>query len=587
LGLCRSTAAGFVIERVAGLNGFLLLIGVGVVFGLLSTWLSGFIPGGAPLPKGVSSGAGLKQVFASFKDTQFRVYLFGVGLITLAITPISSFLPLFMQEQVGISSGYVVLLQTGTLLGGLFSTYLWGWLADRYGSRMIVLFGAAFVGLLPLFWIFMPMNSPLSLYVALGVALLQGAANMGWLIGSRRLLFVNVVPAKKRSAYMAMYYAWIGLVGGTSQLVGGWLVEFARGWTGRFLFVPLHPYLSLFALGIVLPMLGIVLLKNIRSDTRLTVEQFAGLFLRGNPFSALAWLVGYHLAKDERTVVAVAERLGQTRSLLTVEELLALLADPRFNVRFEAIISIARMRPDPRLTEALVEVLNGTELALSTVAAWALGRLGDETAIAALRNGLNSRYHSIRVYCARALGTLGDADSAPVFVERLRADETDKGVQMAYASALGRLQAAEAAPDLLVLLQSMQNQGARMELALSLVRMAGDEGPFIQLVREARADFGTAVAQRLLALRKKFGRLADGAAQPLVDAAGACADAFAQEHSRAGAEKLAGIIACLPPDYLPEPAHNIVQGAADSLHPFDDAPPEIILLLIVLLNTAE
>ncbi len=585
VGFLAVSIAGFVIDRVAGLNGFLILIGVGVLFGLLATWLAGHIPGGAPLSPGAGSGAGLKQVFASLKDVDFRLYLFGVGLVTLAITPISSFLPLFMKEQVGIAPGYVVLLQTGTLLGGLLSTYLWGWLADRYGSRPIVLFGATFIALLPLFWIFMPMKSAGSLYAALGIALLQGIANMGWLIGSRRLLFVNVVPAKKRSAYMALYYAWIGLVGGTSQLVGGQLVELARGWAGQFFFVPLHPYLSLFVPGIILPLSGIALLRNIRSDTRLTVEQFAGLFLRGNPFLALAWLVGYHLAKDERTVVAVAERLGQTRSLLTVEELLELLADPRFNVRFEAIISIARMRPDPRLTAALVSVLNGTELALSAVAAWALGRQGDSAATDALRNGLNSRYHSIRAQCARALGTLGDVESAPLFIRRLRAEETDRGVQMAYASALGRLQTTEAADDLLALLKTMENKGARVELALSLVRIAGDEGRFIHLLREARADTGTALAQRMAALHKKFNRIKAENKQPLMEATVACEDAFAENDIRAGAEGLATLINRLPPDYLPASARKIVRGAASEMRRLADTRPEYIFLVVNLLDT--
>ena len=45
---------------------------------------------------------------------------------------------------------------------------------------------------------------------------------------------------------------------------------------------------------------------------------------------------------------AMTERLGVARSPLTVDELLLALHDPRFPVRFEAIVSIARRRPDPR-----------------------------------------------------------------------------------------------------------------------------------------------------------------------------------------------------------------------------------------------
>ena len=65
----------------------------------------------------------------------------------------------------------------------------------------------------------------------------------------------------------------------------------------------------------------------------------------------------------------------------------ALMAGGRFNVRFEAIISIARNQSDPRLVEALINTLNGTELAQSALAAWALGRIGGEHAVAGLDSG--------------------------------------------------------------------------------------------------------------------------------------------------------------------------------------------------------
>jgi hypothetical protein len=36
------------------------------------------------------------------------------------------------------------------------------------------------------------------------------------------------------------------------------------------------------------------------------------------------------------------------------------------------------MDTDPRLIDALAQLVNGTELSLSAMAAWALGRMGDE-----------------------------------------------------------------------------------------------------------------------------------------------------------------------------------------------------------------
>ena len=69
--------------------------------------------------------------------------------------------------------------------------------------------------------------------------------------------------------------------------------------------------------------------------------------------------------------------------------------------------------------DALVKVLNGEEPALSTVAAWALGRIGDERALEPLRTGLDARYRSVQAHSARLLGTLEDVEATPILFERL------------------------------------------------------------------------------------------------------------------------------------------------------------------------
>lgn len=572
------TSAGIVIDRAAGLNGFMILIGIGVIFGLISTWLFSFVPGGAPNPNSQAKGTAYHELFGAVRDRDFSFYLMGIGLVSLAVTPLTSFLPLFMEEQVGLSSGNVVLLQNGILLGGLLTTYLWGWASDRYGSRPVMLSGLLLRVLLPIFFMVMPRNSSSSLYIALAIVFLQGIADMGWTVGSSRILYVSIVPNDKRSEYMAVYYAWIGIVGGLSQLLGGQIVQLSGGLSGQFLIFTFDPYTGLFALSFVLPLLSLFILRIIRSDTRVTVEQFAGMFLRGNAFQAMSSLVWYHFAKEERAVVEMTERLGETRSPLTVEELLEVLEDPRFNVRYEAIISVARTRPDPRLTEALIHILKGTELALSTVAAWALGRIGDASAIPALREGLNSPYHSIQAHSVRALGALGDREIIPLLVERL-ATETDKGLQMAYASALGKLQARQAAKPLLDLLKSFENEGARMELALSLARLGGNEGHFIQLLRQTRQETGTATAQAVATLKKKMSKTLSNHHE-LLGKLDTCADALARDELEQGATLMSQFICHLPMDRLDEGLAVILQDCAHNLTEYKAARLEYMLLAL-------
>ncbi|MCB0222536.1 MAG: MFS transporter [Anaerolineae bacterium] len=577
-GFLAVTLAGFVLDLTTGLTGYLVLIIIGVLCGAVAVWGVTKVPGGAPVEVGRGVMASFRDTIAALGDKGLLFFLAGVGLITLATVPLTSFVPLFLQEEVGLSSGNVVLVQTGVLLGGLVSTYLWGWTSDRYGSRPIMLSGICLLALLPIFFMLMPRYSPVSLYVALGIAFLQGIADMGWVIGSTRSLFVSIVPPEKRSEYTALYFACVGVFGGTSQLLAGQVVQLSSGVSGSFYFFVVDAYTPLFLLSIIFAIASLFTLRTVRSDTQVTVEEFAGMFLRGNPLSAMTSLVGYHFAQDESRVVAMTERLGVTRSPFTVDELLEVLADPRFNVRFEAIISIARTRPDPRLTQALIDVFNGTELALSNIAAWALGRVGDQTAIEALRQGLNSKYHSIQANSARALGRLGDAETAPLLLERLQ-NEPDIGLQMAYASALGNLRAKEATSPILHLLHDIQNEGARRELALALARLVGDEGHFIHLYREARADFGTATAQAVSAFKRKIEKVLNSETKVL-STLGACADNLARDQLTEGAGYLAQLIEVLPADHYDPHSVDILKTCAAQLKAGGATRTEYLLLTL-------
>ena len=580
--LAAVMVAGYVVEQSTDLNGFMLLFAVGVAFGAIGLWAVSHVPGGAPTKEAASERASRRDLFAAARDRNFVVYLVGVGFVALATGPLTSFLPLFMQEQVGLSSGNVVRLQNGVLLGGLVSSYLWGWLADRYGSKPVMMSGIYLQFLLPVFWLLMPRQSSASLYAALSIAVLQGLANVGWGIGSARLRFVSVIPAEKSRDYQALFFAWIGIVGGLGQVFGGWLLDVSEGLTGQVLGYTLDSFSILFLGSIVLLVAAGLLLRGVRADSNVTTGQFAGLFLRGNPLAALWSLIRYRRAKDERATVSMTEQLGETDSPLTVDELLETLSDPRFFVRFEAIVSIARRDPDPRLMEALVKVLNGEEPALSTVAAWALGRIGDEHALQPLRAGLDARYRSVQAHSARSLGTLGDVEIAPVLLERLQT-ETDAGLQIAYAAALGKLEAERATDRLLALLHDHEDPGARPEVALALARIVGDEHHFIQLMRGARGDIGTVTSQAVTGFKNAIGELEIEScdAKALVDE---CADAFGRQELERGVPLLCDLIRCLPMEEFGATYEKILQDCAARLDEHAAERREYLLLALHTLH---
>ena len=561
VGVVAVAVASFVLGLSDSLDRFTLLIGIGVAFGFIALWMYTHIPGGAPVTGSDSPKLGYRDLLGAARDRNLLLYLAGIALITFGTGPLFSFIPIFMEEQIRLEDSNIVLLQTAALIGALMSSYLLGWSADRYGSKPVMLFGVILKAVLPIGWLLMPRASETSIIFALAIALLQGISGIAWMVGSGRLLFVNVVPADKKAQYMAVYYAGIGIIGGVSQLSGGRLLDAFSGLSGQFAFITLDPYTPLMVVGILLPMLSLLLFRRVKADGAVSVTEFAGLFVQGNPVYALETMIRYYRARDERATVAMTEKMGQAHSPLTIDELLEALEDPRFNVRYEAIISIARTKSHPRLVEALAELVNGTELSLSNVAAWALGRMGGAEALPALHAGLESEYKSVQAHCARALGTLHDKTVEPLLLERLQT-EPDRGLRMAYAHALGNIQAIEAVETLFAMMKEYDNDGARLELALSLARMTGEEQHFVRLLRQMRSDLGTAVAQELMHLRHKLVETSD--VEALLTK---CMDTFAHEDLTGGVELLVQLLRKLAQNDEGLRA-RLLRGCADGLEAF-------------------
>ncbi len=581
IGIIAVVIAGIVIDRTSTKqSGFLLLLAFGVIFGFISVWAYASIPGGAPTSDPDTKLR--RDLGEAVNDRSFRNYLFGIALMTLATVPMTSFLPLFMQEEVGLRDSEVILLQNGTLIGGLVFVYIWGWAADRFGSMPIMLTGVFLRVFLPISWLLMPKEDAISLYIALGIAFLQGAANMGWAIGSARLLFVSIVPSEKKSDYMALYYAWVGVIGGFSQLIGGWILDASQNLSFQLLSIELDPYSPLFLLGLVLPLFSLFFFRGVQRDSNVSMGAFAGFLLRGNPFMAVESMIRYHIAKDEETAVHITERLGQAKSLLPMQELLDSLADPRFNVRFEAIVAIGRTRPDEQLIHALAEVLHGNDPALSVMAAWALGRIRDPRARDTLYAAMDSDYRSIRAHSARSLGTLGDETAVPELLRRLL-KEPDHGLRVAYASALGQLQAVEAVDPILELLINEQDAPIRLELSLALARVVGDEHSFVQLARQTQTDAGTTLAQTATTLERKWQKEEQFTGE--ISLLSEFAISVSQGNFEQGFIDLSNFLQQLPHDLFDAARMTILQECAVQLNLPEISRLEFAILALHLLNT--
>jgi NNP family nitrate/nitrite transporter-like MFS transporter len=559
-GFLTLLAAGWVIGDGGELKNFMYLFTASALFAAISVTASRRVPGGAIVPA-EKMGRNVKEILATLKDNAFLFYLIGTGLITLGTEPMNAFTPLFLSEEVGLSDGNTIYIQAAMMLGGILTSYLWGWAADRYGSKPVMMWGVLFRAAVPLLWFVIPRHNALSLAIALGISFFSGVARYGFRIGMSRMLFVDIVPEMKSGDYMAVFSTWDGVTWALSQVTGGWILDIAEGVSGQVWIFTVDSYVVLFLLAFVVPLLSAWLMSRIKASSEVSAGKFAAMFTHGNPFMAFSSMIRFQRAKDEREIVTVTERLGQSRSPLNVEELLEALADPRFNVRFEAIISIARTDPDPRLTHALCTMLERGEPALSVVAAWALGRIGDQSAIFALRDGMNAPYRSVQAYSARALGTLQDLEVKPELLKRIK-EEQDAGLKIAYTSALSKMGAVEAIPEILALLADTDDQFLRLEIALALGRLMCEEGDFVRLLRSVRQDPGMAASQVLIEVDRKIDSSFGGEVHKKLEES---IDAFARNELDSGIERLAELTLELADGRFSHPVSQVLVGCAESL----------------------
>jgi hypothetical protein len=162
--------------------------------------------------------------------------------------------------------------------------------------------------------------------------------------------------------------------------------------------------------------------------------------------------------------------------------------------------------------------------------------------------------------------------------------ETDKGLQMAYAAALGNLQATEALETLHKLLLQTVNEGARLELALSLARIVGQENLFVNLLRQMRNDPGTTTAEVLLQVRRELRR---SAPPDILDTLQSTSNTFAAEDLTEGVVQL---VACLQMitsgGYFEADADQLLQVYADDLTVYGSQRIELLMLVLHVLHVS-
>ncbi|MBI2441860.1 MAG: MFS transporter [Lentisphaerae bacterium] len=567
--LLISLLAAAVLKHITGLGGYSLLVLLSLPFGIASVFFYGLIPGGQPVQAAAEPQRLLPDYFQVLKDRNFVTYECGQCLLTLAMAMLA-FLPLFLEGPVNLGADKIFILSACSLVGLLASAFLWGWSADRFGGKPVLLTSLLLMIFLPLMFFALPRGSAWTMSAAIMTYLFLGVASNGLTVGGNRYFYAGVIPVNERSqAYYSVHYTWLGLAAGLGPPLAGAVLDWSQGLERVARWPHVDQFAPLFALSLVMLLAAFPVLSRVRKDGAVRLGEYMSMFIHGNPLLAFNSMIRYRFATDEDERLATTRRLGDAQNLLSVAELLEAVSDPSFNVRYEAIVAMARMPPHPELTKALIAVLDSKEPDLSVTAGWALGRIGDKQAIPALRRALISEYALLRSRSARSLAILSDAEAVPILFDLFNSEKQDS-IRVAYASALGVLHAARALDDLLALLCRLTNANLRGEVALAIARIIGAEHHFVRLWRATRSDFGTGVATAIALQRKRVG--ADRSAPSGVAAAlAALEQMMAAQDINGGAAALSRLIQQLPLERLEGMLRKVLEECARRLTAPEDA----------------
>jgi len=264
--------AGIVIARGSGLTPYFMLLAIGCALGLLGVAAMGWVPGGNPIRDPVISHAHLANMLQALRDHNFMAYLGGLGAVTVGSLLFTSFLPIYMTEQLGVTPGLVVTLGMAGAIGSAASSLCWGWAADRVGSRPVLMGAVGMTLMIPIGWLVLSRGVPHTAIWCGALFCAAGITGTGIGIGANRLLCNSVVPREHSTAYMALVYAWMGLVGGMAPLLAGGLLTIGAHWQMRVGSVVADGYTLLYMLGLVMTAVGWWLYGRVRPDDRYTTR---------------------------------------------------------------------------------------------------------------------------------------------------------------------------------------------------------------------------------------------------------------------------------------------------------------------------
>lgn len=448
-------------------------------------------------PVKTSLAEGMRQLKSPLKDRNFQVVLIFTVLFAASQGFSGGFYTTYALDELKLPMTIIQLFGVSHAVSVILFIKMWGFLADKYGNKPILLMNVFGTFLTPGLWLLTHPGSPANTWILITGHLFNGLVWSGVGVTQNNIYIATAKP-EDRANYLASASAVTALALGLSPFAGA-----AALGVFRANFAPEWAYKWLFIIVMVMRLLALIPLAPVKEKgarpLRETMSQLRRISPRGlRAFRAIA--ASSDVAERERALAGV----GSSRFSLGGDELIRALGDPSPRIRRQAAYSLGhiatpeigakviehlREHPDlaeeetlevlgecgaPESVQILAHYLEDPRSILRRAAAKSLGRLGDATAIEPLKEAAREAGDpDLRRAAIQALRILGASDSADVIGEALF--DAHPSIRIAAAEAVSELELRELAPTLRESIQWFQDETAsEMSYALGVVGEVND-----------------------------------------------------------------------------------------------------------------
>jgi MFS family permease len=240
---------GLIVSKWHGgsIQGYGVVLILGVIFGLISLWFQNFMVDINPQTgrrfvrtslevQPETDSPASKQLFQPlswgqiWSDRNFLKFLLYFNFWTFAVNLSAPFFNVYMLDTLHLNINYVTFYNSLLAGANLLMLMVWGKLADRIGNRPILLGVGIIFALFPLLWL-MTGTTSLSTWILLPLLHIIAGGTAAAIDLSTNNLQLSIAPKHNPSIYFGIAAAFAGISGALGATAGGFLIQFI-GYTG-------------------------------------------------------------------------------------------------------------------------------------------------------------------------------------------------------------------------------------------------------------------------------------------------------------------------------------------------------------------